>query len=284
MSIEEREEEQQVQQPEVDPRLVVDVSPQEEDEQDADGQPAADDDKKGRRARYREMKEARERDQQEKEEMRREIAELRGRVSERQRPEPQQRQEENPHLAQAQQYERQMRIIMRAINSSPKDTPQSELDEMAESYRQYQAAHTQAIVQASMPAQQPAPNVEALMLRAQFKDIYARPSLLEEARIEALRLSERSGRPVDYAIAFEANTRVMQRHKPGSAPNPALQGKLASTSSRAGASGGSSEQVVLTPQQRNAALATYNGHPKYGQLSEKEKIAKWTKEVWLKKD
>lgn len=289
LELEREEEIQQTDIPEVEAppegSVVVNLDDDDDLPEQASGADPDTLDRRGRRSWIKETKKALAERDATIAEMKERMARLEGRASAPQqaaRPEP--RQEENPHVSQAQEYERQMRIIGRAIRNSPAGTPESEIQEMEESYRRYEAARIQALSMAHAPQPQPqaqgGQSVAYQMLVTEFPQLMADELLRQEASIEAQRLARQKRQPLTYAIAREANQRVAARHGIGvtrPAPSAGVQAKYTGVPARAGAGGGGNS-ITLDSATKKTAIAYWNNTAHAG-LSDDAKIKMYVRNV-----
>jgi hypothetical protein len=241
-------------------------------------------DKRGKRSWAREMKAKEKQWETERAEMTERLARLEGRASAPQPVQQPAQQQTNDAENEITWYQNQMDALSHAYGAEA--TAKAPRQEMLDRYRaQYQQLETQriaAIVRASQPQQQrqqQGPSVEMQMLMAETPQIYADTSLNLEAQAEAIRLArQKSGGKVTFAIAREANQRVMQRHGVGAkpaAPNPNIQAKFAGTPGRAGSGGGGAGTVTLNQFERKMALGWAATHPKYSNMSESAQMKAW---------
>jgi hypothetical protein len=249
------------------------------------GQEADNLDKRGRRSWAREMKAKEKQWETERAEMTERLARLEGRAS---APQPVQQSQQQPQTNEAENevawYQNQMDALSHAYGAEAgSKTPRQEvLDKYRQQYQQLETQRIAAIVRASTPQQQQrqqGPSVEMQMLMAETPQIYADTSLNLEAQAEAIRLArQKSGGKVTFAIAREANQRVMQRHGVGAkpaAPNANIQAKFAGTPGRAGSGGGGAGTVTLNQFERKMALGWAASHPKWANASEAAQMKAW---------
>lgn len=292
MPLEEREEEPVQQEAPIQEGQTV-VTFNEDEDDDGDMSQGADPstlDRRGRRSWIKETKVALETERSERQRLQREVDELRGRVSATPAYQPPAQQQVDPSEQHVSMLEQHMDAQIAAIQNAPQGTPQAQIDQWRTNYRQLERERYKILAQSAAPPprQQPqGPTVEMQMLMAESPQIYSDQALNMEAQAEAIKLARsKSGGKVTFAIAREANQRVMQRNGLGakqSAPNANVQAKLTGTPARAGASGGGGNSVTLTGSQRKMAIQYWNGTD-FADKSDDEKIRRWTKEVWLKPD
>lgn len=285
-------EEEQPQQPQVpEGGAVVNLEPDDADDLDegqGQGQPDPNTlDRRGRRNFVRTIK-------AENEDLKRQLAELKGRMDQvalhqqvPQRQEPPPSRQVDPVRAAMADTRQQMQHIARLLSS--KDTPAGDLERLQQQYMDLDERRIMLAARAVQP-QQPAQqtNYTEEVIRGEYPEIFARQDLWYESSAEFERLKAANhGQHGGLPMIRQAIERVLTRHgvrQKRLPPNPSLQAKLGGTPARAGAGGGGSgNSIVLDKAQRRTAIAYYN-NTEFAGLSDDEKVRKWTKEVWLRPD
>jgi hypothetical protein len=268
-------------------KLSIDLSEDDEEPEAALGAPTnTPEDRKSRRAQFREMKESKRRTEERYTALEREVAELRGRLSAPQAPAPVYRQEPaaDPIEAEIDSLWQQQQILLRSMQST--QTPESQVEKDSNTWRQLErkrrALEIKQVV-GETPRQDTGVTEERIanqLLTSEFPEIFNNEAMRLRAMAEMQDLMGRVGKPKSIATAREACERVMDRHglRKSKAPPPtaAEQARYTSVPSRAGAAGGGTGNY--TPSKNVLANARgYTSHLK--DLTDEERVRKWIKEI-----
>jgi len=267
--------------PPVKPALTVSL-----DDEVADDINEEADDKRGRRANFRALREKLKEQAERNDRLEREMAELRGRAS---APAPiilpqapSQQQQVDPEREELKSISSQQALIRRAI--AHPQTSQAESERLTEEYYNLEQKRSDVQTRISLrQVQRPQQGASDMqvghqILRGKYPELFRDQALILESQAETVRLARAENRPVDLAMADKAAALVLARHGIGGrkpAPTDTERARHSATSSRAGASTGK-QDVTLTKQQKVLALS-YTKHRK--NLSDEERARIWLKEV-----
>lgn len=264
-------------------KLTVDLTEDDDAGDDtADEKQASPQDRKAKRGYARQMREALKDKKDEIETLRREMAELRGRVSAQPvyQPAPQYQPQEDPGSRELKSIRDQQSTILRAIQSQ--GITSQEIERLNDQWHELNDRRTEIISRRGQAPAAQGPSQEQIagqILAAEFPEIYNDTALLKAAEAEMLNLTQRQRKPVSIVTAREALRRVADREGLGRkapAPTAAQQSKYAAVSARAGANGAGSN--TYTPDKNTLALArAYTKH--LPNLDDAERVRKWVKEV-----
>lgn len=261
--------------------LTVDISDDDDGEDKGQQQGAAPDRPVRHKSDWRRMKE---RYEQDVAELRRELAEVRGRISAPQ-PQPQAapvRQETDPVEAEIVGLSRQQDFILKAINAGTlgegdqtnavEEWRRLDRKRRALEYRKDNAA-------AQAPQVQTEDQMIGQLLRMEFPQVFDDDELRTRAEAEMLALMKR-GRAKSLATGREACQRVAKRSTglfgQPPAPTDAERARYSSVSSRAGSNGANGSQY--TPNKQVLELArSYTSHREG--LSDGDRVKIWVREV-----
>lgn len=263
-----------------------------DDDDDDDGPAAANDgDRKSRKERRAEKRnasimEAQQKAREAEERARRaeeRIAALERSVAERGAPaQPQQRQEPADEPDETEDLAVAMENIAYRIRTDEK-LSQASIDKLTRQFRQMERRRAELLVKRAAGPRQEATQgglsraeAERMYLEAEFPEVYSSPAAQGMAEEEMRKLLAK-GEPFSLATGRKAAAAALARLKRPAAPPPSAadQARHTSVPSRAGATVGSDGTYRLTPQQRNMALTYAKGRG----LSDEDAMAAWVREV-----
>lgn len=280
--------------PEVTPsaegQISIDLNDVDEEEEPAKtgaGAQAIPEDRKGRRAQFRELKQAKVAAEERYLALERQVAELRGRLSIPAAPalggQPQQ--PVDPFEDEIESLFDQQQMLLQAISQATSD---AQVKERSEQWRKLdkkrRALEIQQHLNRTGVGQQRSNGADPIqvanqLLQSEFPEVFQSEPMRKRAEAELEELVSR-GKPHSIATAREAAERILERYqlrkgKPP-APTAAEQARYTSVSSRAGANGSGSSNYVPSQNVLRTARAWSKHLP---DLSDEERVRLWIQKV-----